>query len=680
MSAARGAAGAPPPRHGARGSLAQQQARDRVSRREVLRWLVGQRIGEERRRLRECAERLKELPCEAALQDAFKQGDQEACRVHIESAFTSNEARRSLSARDGVQKRTLAHFAARYGHAEVLRLLVDSAFAAVHRRDALGCTPLWWAAANGHLECVRLLADAPRERAAEDAIDMPCNVHVDQSPIHVACAAGHLAVVQFLTSPPVAHRVDIGRQCGGRGRTPLMEAASAARVDVCRWLLADERIGRVGLGATDSSGNTALRLACLTQDTELVRVFADAYGANAAGSLGHADALALHDTIAHPKANVGVLHVLLQLAVAGRLDVAVRGHADSSILEDAVGVGMGEAVVRALLDPAAPWFTLLPWDTWLAKWQSDGRSALQAAYAAGHKGVVRFLLSPAGRWRTECEATLRRGDIDGGANAARADLAADVTALLHSSCVDGHVDLVETLCAPPFRELVDVLYADTRGRTGFFHACEKGFPDVVVTLICAVTKEAAMHRGDDIVLRKLDSSGRTPFLAACDSGRAAVIEVLLRSGRIRRLCNVNRTCVYLQCAYQPRWRSKRAEFRTAVNTGRSQSAWWAIASGGHADAARVILADDELVELFRVAEPHTCDGLAALHVAAMGGHLEMVQLLTSDELLRRGVDVNVATMETTAVSAALCFCMRQHAAYSSLQHLLFCVLRRRRSH
>lgn len=53
---------------------------------------------------------------------------------------------------------TPLHYAAKYGHAEVVELLIQHR-AQVNALDGVGCTPLHYAALNGHKDVVRILLE-----------------------------------------------------------------------------------------------------------------------------------------------------------------------------------------------------------------------------------------------------------------------------------------------------------------------------------------------------------------------------------------------------------------------------------------------------------------------------------------------------------------------------------------
>ncbi|KAI8871276.1 hypothetical protein GQ42DRAFT_168498 [Ramicandelaber brevisporus] len=91
------------------------------------------------------------------------------------------------------------HIAAGLGHAELLLVLVQALAATGANGDIadadMGWTPLFHAAAEGHVECVRILLDAGCRADITDANG--------ERPVYYAAEDGHVRCVQLLLSTPV---------------------------------------------------------------------------------------------------------------------------------------------------------------------------------------------------------------------------------------------------------------------------------------------------------------------------------------------------------------------------------------------------------------------------------------------------------------------------------------------
>ena len=86
---------------------------------------------------------------------------------------------------------TLLYIAAAEGHLEVVRLLVESGANKDQGKTDTGSTPLHIAAAEGHLEVVRLLVESGANKDQSKTDD-------GATPLFIAAAEGHLEVVRVL--------------------------------------------------------------------------------------------------------------------------------------------------------------------------------------------------------------------------------------------------------------------------------------------------------------------------------------------------------------------------------------------------------------------------------------------------------------------------------------------------
>lgn len=89
----------------------------------------------------------------------------------------------------GDERYNALHVAARYGHADIIELLLEAG-AGADSPDKWGQTPLHYASANGHEKAVRLLLDkgAYAHLADDD----------ENTPLDMAEAAGHAAIAKLL--------------------------------------------------------------------------------------------------------------------------------------------------------------------------------------------------------------------------------------------------------------------------------------------------------------------------------------------------------------------------------------------------------------------------------------------------------------------------------------------------
>ena len=147
---------------------------------------------------------------------------------------------------------TALHHAARNGHIEVVRLLLDSG-ATVDAREQVGITPLSLAASRGHAVVIQLLS----ERGG----DVNARSSTSWTPLHT--------VFDEKAAKALIERGADVNASGNDGRTPLHTAAIWSRVEVMRVLLDSG----ADTNARDTNNNTALHLAVKAIDTGPVRDF-----------------------------------------------------------------------------------------------------------------------------------------------------------------------------------------------------------------------------------------------------------------------------------------------------------------------------------------------------------------------------------------------------------------------
>ena len=133
-----------------------------------------------------------------------------------------------------------------YNNPEKLKLLI-TAGADVNKADKDGDTPLYLAAREGHTECVKLLLDAP-------GIDVNMADKNGNTPLSMAARVDHTECVKLLLAAP---GIDVNK-VDEDGKTPLYEAADDGRLEAIKQLLAAPGID---LHKADKDGKTPLATA-----------------------------------------------------------------------------------------------------------------------------------------------------------------------------------------------------------------------------------------------------------------------------------------------------------------------------------------------------------------------------------------------------------------------------------
>jgi len=136
------------------------------------------------------------------------------------------------------------HCASFFGIVEVVVALIEGGGSDVNGESLWGCTPLSWAAYNGHEEVVKILL--AREEVIPDKEDM-----FGQTPLSDAARNGHEGVVKILLGRE-GFSPDKPDRCG---QAPLSYAAECGHEGVVKILLGREEVNP---DAQDNSGQTPL--------------------------------------------------------------------------------------------------------------------------------------------------------------------------------------------------------------------------------------------------------------------------------------------------------------------------------------------------------------------------------------------------------------------------------------
>jgi ankyrin repeat protein len=192
--------------------------------------------------------------------------------------------------------------------------------------DALGRTPLWWAAREGNVDQIRLMTEGPGELDLAD---------VDgETPLHAATRSGSTAAVRAL----ISRGADLNR-ASLYGVTPLMLAAVSDRTEVAVELLE----AGASPNARDLFGKTALHDAALHGNrpltNRLLEFGADPRIANVGGN-----------TALHLAAGRGHETVVMLLVKHGA-DATARNDAGATPRDEALNRGHASTVEHLSIDP-----------------------------------------------------------------------------------------------------------------------------------------------------------------------------------------------------------------------------------------------------------------------------------------------------------------------------------------
>jgi ankyrin repeat protein len=434
-----------------------------------------------------------------------------------------------VGARDG-QGQTALHHAAAAGHLEILRAVLRAGRdrARVNGRNRAGERPLHAAARAGHAEVVRdLLGAGARVRGRDGEGD---------TALTLAAAGGHAEVVRDLlaagadvvdTAPlfaAVGHPAvrDLLLLAGAdihypdaQGRSLLIAAVQQGDTELVRALLAAD----VDTEAADKQGQTARDYATLYQRSEIVALLDG--GGEAAEEAARRRAL-------WDAAGAADLAKVRELIAAG-VDVNARGPAGLTPLALAVARGQ-VALAQALLEAGADvearddrgW---PPLQLAILSIPDDFTRERSPGYFGDYPATVRTLLQggadlgargPFGHTALTLAAEKGYEDLVRILRIAGAREPDGLTEkALRVAAVHGEWDRVREL----MRSGVGVSGADANGNTALMEACKQGNREMVEALLAA---GAEIHAADE---------GDNPALAqAAQAGHAEIVRALLRAG------------------------------------------------------------------------------------------------------------------------------------------------------
>ncbi|RTE69030.1 hypothetical protein BHE90_016591 [Fusarium euwallaceae] len=283
-------------------------------------------------------------------------------------------------------------------------------------KDTTSCTPLWYAALNGHEGMVKLLlaegADVNTAAAAE---------YKGRTTLQAAAERGHGKIVErLLAAGAYVNAAAAANDDDDDGRTALQAAAERGHGEIVERLL-EAGADVNAAAAAGYNGRTALQAAAEGGHGEIIeKLLAAGADVNAAASTGNFGRTALQAA-----AEGGHGEIIEKLLAAGAdVNAAADGYGGRTALQAAAGKGHGEIIEKLLAARA---------DVNAAA-ANGGDTALQAAASEGHGGVVEKLLAAG-------------ADVNAAASAAAAADGYGGQTALQAAAWKGHGEVVEKLLA-----------------------------------------------------------------------------------------------------------------------------------------------------------------------------------------------------------------------------------------
>ena len=456
-----------------------------------------------------------------------------AATVHVTIAAALIAAGANVNATDIVGETPL-HWAAEYGHASIVSLLIAATASLNLKNSGEGRTPLYMAARNGHVFVVSMLI------AAKASLDVQGNF--GQTPLHQAANYGRVTVADMLiaaganlnvrssggdtplywavfsnevsiASALIAAGADVhAGQTAGLLWTPLLLAGSKGRASIADMLIA----AGATLDARDRDNNTPLHLSAVGGHSAVVSLLLAATASvDAKNDDGEAP---LHLSA------VGGHSAVVSLLLAATASVDAKNDDGETPLHLSAANGRA-AAVAALLAGGAD----------VNAKDEDNETPLHMAVAGGHAAVAAALIAGGAYWgEAACgsgETTNPAGSAppcvcesnagtSGNCVAASAEVCGGLTpAQFYDAAADACFPFVD--CVSP-----EVLYAETNDCHAasdypLHDAVKAGDLDLVNHFV-------TVHMSD--VNAKNNTYGDTPLHVAAQYDRASIAVALIAAG------------------------------------------------------------------------------------------------------------------------------------------------------
>jgi ankyrin repeat protein len=170
----------------------------------------------------------------------------------------------------GTKGKTILHLACNYGHAELVKTLLTQHKELLLCGDQRGNIPLHDAALDGQIEMLKIFFNYEYLRLY--IVDFT-NHSKKQTPLHFACAAGHLNITKVLISE---YKADLNA-CDKNGDMPQHIAVISEHTKVILCLISEFSCNPRAKG---KCGRTILHYACIQGHTELIQALVTQCGPN----------------------------------------------------------------------------------------------------------------------------------------------------------------------------------------------------------------------------------------------------------------------------------------------------------------------------------------------------------------------------------------------------------------
>jgi ankyrin repeat protein len=549
--------------------------------------------------------------------------------VCMSALFQQSESKRlnagftlNVNGQDDHEK-TLLHYAAANGHLDCVRILIEEFKLDVNAQDDHEKTPLHHAAANGHADCARILIEEPK-------LDVNAQDDHEKTPLHHAIDNSHAECVRILIEEP---KLEVNAQ-DDKLKTPLHYAAANGHLECIRILMQQPNIK---LNVKDKDGRTPLHYVIGKEHLECpcVRSLVTSYLTKAHLMRNEFGETPLHYAVA----NYGRLDPASMVMQEFKRDVNEQDEQGRTQLHHAAANGHLECILILIqefnLDVNA---------------QDDHeKTPLHYAIDKGHLDCVRVLV----KWYLTNEHSMRNkfGETPLHYTAANGHLECihvliqefnlDVNAQdvcrrtpLHHAAANGHLHCVRILIE---ESKLDVNAQDDKLKTPLHYAIDKGHLECVRVLVkWYLTNEHSMR----------NEFGETPLHYAAANGQLECIRILTQEFKLDvneqdeygraplhyAVANGHLKCILILI--------QEPKLDVNAQNRRGKTPLHYAAANDHLECVRI------LIQKFKLdVNANDRHGKTALHYAAANGQLECIRILTQEFKL----DVNAKDMHGRAL-------------------------------
>ncbi|XP_046348413.2 serine/threonine-protein phosphatase 6 regulatory ankyrin repeat subunit A-like [Haliotis rufescens] len=431
----------------------------------------------------------------------------------------------------------------------------------------------------------------------------------DDNILHFACLGGNIEIVKYILEQDF---IDINSR-GKFGRTPVMKAAWGGHVTVFDLL---ERVG-ADLSVVSEHGDTILHLACNRDNVPMVKHILSKHivGVNCRGKSGRTPVM-----IAAMFGHRGVLNVLVDKGG----DVSLVDSNGENLLHVACRGGSSSMVLHCLSKRIAR----------INSKTRNGQTPVMLAAEGGHGGVFDLLVGKG------ADLSLKDGHNNN---------------ILHLACSGGSVKIVQRVMS---ENIAGVTSIGSNDRTPLMFAAERGHTKVIDLLraqgcdlsVSDVDNNNLLHiaclgghiemvlyvlRLDLCDMNSRGKTGQTPLMFAALRGNRNVFDVLVSKGGDPSLVDDDGNNILHVASLGEDVEMVKYVLSlniVDINSGGKygRTAAMLAAESGHRDVFYFLVCKGS--DMLCVDD----NGDSILHVACIGGHVQMVECIVSLDI----VDIN----------------------------------------